>query len=463
MKNFINDEEIWKILNYSKPIEKSEIRDILSKASEAKGLSINEASILLHTKEYDLVEEIFSQATKIKEMIYGNRIVLFVPIYITNECNNICEYCAFRADNNEIIRKTLNKNELIKEVEIIEKQGHKRILAVCGETGKYNIERVVESIEVMYSVKTNPSGEIRRVNVNAAPLSIEDFKVLKSSQIGTYQCFQETYHKETYEKVHKAGPKRDYLWRLNALHRAQDAGIDDVAMGVLYGLFDPYFETLAMLKHADELEKIYGVGPHTISFPRIEPAVGSVMSHNPPFLVDDNLFKKIIAVTRLAVPYTGIILSTRESADLRHELIKLGVSQISAGSKTSPGSYHESLINNHSYQQFEVGDERSLDDVIYDLVSMDLIPSFCTACYRLGRHGDKFMEQAKNMHIKSFCAPNAILTFAEYLEDYSSSRTKKAGYEFISRMIDKIPYLLDKKKLMSNINDIKNGCRDIFY
>ena len=459
-KSFIKASEINDILEKNKQPVRQRIRDILIKADEAKGLSVHEASALLHVKDKELTEEIFASAKKIKEKIYGNRIVIFVPLYLTNECNNICEYCAFRADNKEIQRKTLNLNEIKTEVEIIQKQGHKRILAVYGESNRFDVHKMVESIEVIYATKTQPSGETRRVNVNAAPLSVDDFKILKSSQIGTYQCFQETYHEEAYQKVHLAGPKTDFLWRLFALHRAQEAGIDDVAIGVLYGLFDPYFETLAMLKHAEELEKTFGVGPHTISFPRIEPALGSAMSCNPPYMVNDDLFRKIVAVTRLTVPYTGIILSTRESAELRHDLINLGVSQISAGSKTSPGSYHESTINLPSSQQFTIGDERVLDEVINDLVQMDLIPSFCTSCYRLGRHGETFMEQAKNLHIKSFCQPNAILTFAEYLEDYASDKTKKAGYEFLARMVSK---LQNPELINQNLNEIKKGKRDIYY
>ena len=461
-KNFINENEIWETISSSQNKEKSEIRDILQKAEEAKGLNLYETSVLLHLKDIDLKNELFTLSKKVKETIYGNRIVIFVPLYITNECSNICEYCGFRADNVELKRKTLNLREIQEEVEIVQRQGHKRILAVYGETATFDVDKVVESIETIYATKTSPSGEIRRVNINSAPYSVSDFKKLKNANIGTYQCFQETYHRETYERVHIAGEKKDYLWRLNALHRAQEAGIDDVAMGVLYGLFDPYFETLAMLKHAEVLDKIYNVGPHTISFPRLEPALGSEMSSHPPFLVNDELFKQIVAVIRLAVPYTGMILSTRETAELRHELINLGVSQISAGSKTSPGSYHESNINDPVAQQFQVGDERLLDDVIYDLVSMDLIPSFCTACYRLGRHGECFMDMAKNLHIKSFCQPNAILTFAEYIEDYSSQKTKNAGYILIEKLLSKLGNKEMIDRIKNDLLEIKKGKRDIF-
>ncbi|MCL2064895.1 MAG: [FeFe] hydrogenase H-cluster radical SAM maturase HydG [Candidatus Cloacimonetes bacterium] len=462
-KEFINEKEIWETINTTKNKDKSEVRDIFQKAEEAKGLNLYETSVLLHLEDQDLLQDLFSLAKKVKETIYGNRIVLFVPLYITNECSNICDYCGFRADNVELKRKTLTFAEIQEEVEILEKQGHKRILAVYGETLRYGVEKMAESIEAIYSTKSNPSGEIRRVNVNSAPLSIEDFKILKQANIGTYQCFQETYHKDTYQKVHIAGAKKDYQWRLNALHRAQEAGIDDVAIGVLYGLFDPYFETLAMLKHSEELEKKYNVGPHTISFPRLEPAFGSEISSKPPYMVNDELFKKIVAVIRLAVPYTGMILSTRETAELRHELINLGVSQISAGSKTSPGSYHESNINIPTSQQFKVGDERLLDDVIYDLISMELLPSFCTACYRLGRHGECFMDMAKNLHIKSFCQPNAILTFAEYIEDYSSEKTKKSGYNLIDKLVLRLGNKNIIERIKNELSEIKKGKRDIYH
>ena len=461
--NFIKDPEIWGTLKNHAHRGKSHIRDILKKAEECKGLELGEAASLLYISEKDLEDELFDLAKKVKETIYGNRIVIFVPLYITNKCSNICKYCGFRADNTQLQRKTLNKAEIQEEVEVLEKQGHKRILAVYGETTQFTVHDMVESIETIYSTKAGTCGEIRRVNVNAAPLSVEDFKILQSSHIGTYQCFQETYHKDTYESVHIAGAKKDYIYRLNALHRAQEAGIDDVAMGVLYGLFNPLFETLALIKHAQVLEKEYGVGPHTISFPRLEPAFGSKMSIHPPFQVKDNFLKKIVAVLRLTVPYTGLILSTRETPQLRKELIHLGVSQISAGSKTSPGSYHESIINNPEAQQFTIGDERPLDEVIYDLVSMDYIPSFCTACYRLGRHGKNFMDMAKNQHIKSFCQPNAILTFAEYIEDYSSEKTKIAGYEMLDRLVRKLEHPDLITRINNELTQIKNGTRDLYH
>jgi len=453
--SFIHDSEIWETIDKAKDRDRGEVRDILQKASTAVGLSLYETAVLLQIKDNDLINEIYTLAKKIKEMIYGKRIVIFVPLYISNVCSNICTYCGFRADNKDLVRKTLSVPEIQEEVITIEKQGHKRILTVFGENINYHVDKMVEGILAIYDTKAEPHGEIRRVNINAAPLSVEDFRILKTANIGTYQCFQETYHRETYEKLHIAGKKRDYLWRLNALHRAQEAGIDDVASGVLYGLFDPIFDTLALLRHAEDLSDKYGVGPHTVSFPRLEPALGSDISTHPPHAVDDELFKRIIAVIRLAIPYTGIILSTRESATLRRELLYLGVSQISAGSRTSPGSYHESGFADHA-SQFEVADERNLDQVIYELTKDDFIPSFCTACYRLGRQGSHFMDMAKNQHIKSFCEPNALLTFAEYLEDYATPQTKIAGYELIQRYLGR-QVTFD---LSYEIEDVKKGVRD---
>jgi 2-iminoacetate synthase len=454
MKSFINDREIWETIDKSKRTDAMQVRDILQKAITCAGLDIYETSLLLHVNDRDLLAEIFGVAKRVKEIIYGNRIVLFIPLYISNECSNICSYCAFRADNLELQRKTLSFDEIREEVIEIERSGHKRILCVFGENVNYPVEDMAKCVQTIYETKSPPSGDIRRVNINAAPMSISDFRIIADSQIGTYQCFQETYHQKTYEQVHIAGTKSDFLWRLYSLHRAQEAGIDDVASGVLYGLFDPYFDTLAMLQHALELEKVFGVGPHTISFPRIEPAFGSKFSEKPPYLVDDDLFKKIVTVLRLAIPYTGMILSTRESAELRSELIDLGISQISAGSKTSPGSYHESGFADNA-SQFKVADERNLDDVIYELTQTNHIPSFCTACYRSGRHGQCFMDMAKNTHIKKYCQPNAILTFAEYLEDYASEKTRSAGYGMINPQID--------ETLSNELEEIKNGKRDVYH
>ena len=317
--------------------------------------------------------------------------------------------------------------------------GHKRILAVYGEHPRNNVQAIVESIQTMYSVKQGKGGEIRRINVNCAPMSVEDFKQLKTAAIGTYQCFQETYHQDTYSQVHLKGKKTDFLYRLYAMHRAMEAGIDDVGIGALFGLYDHRFELLAMLTHVQQLEKDCGVGPHTISFPRIEPAHGSAISEKPPYEVDDDCFKRIVAITRLAVPYTGLIMSTRESAALRKELLELGVSQISAGSRTAPGGYQDSKQNQHDAEQFSLGDQREMDDIIYELVTdSDAIPSFCTGCYRKGRTGDHFMGLAKQQFIGKFCQPNALITFKEYLNDYASEKTREAGNALIERELAKM-------------------------
>ncbi len=308
---------------------------MLEKARRLQGLTLEEVAVLLQNQDASLDEELFAVARGIKDAIYGNRIVLFAPLYVSNYCANACSYCGFSADNHDLPRKTLSEQELIAEVETLEDMGHKRILAVYGEHPRNNARAIVDSIKTMYSVRKGKGGEIRRINVNCAPMDTEDFKLLKTAAIGTYQCFQESYHRTTYEQVHLKGRKKDFLYRLYAMHRAMEAGIDDVGIGVLFGLYDHKFELLAMLTHVQQLEQDCGIGPHTISFPRIEPADGSSLSERPPYVVDDATFKRLVAITRLAVPYTGLIMSTRESAELRRELLSLGVSQISAGSRTT--------------------------------------------------------------------------------------------------------------------------------
>lgn len=465
--NFINETEIWEILEKAKNPSRKTIEDILLKATQTKGLqglTLFETAVLIQNQDKEVDELIFETARKVKQELYGNRIVLFAPLYITNECNNICTYCGFNALNKDLHRKTLTIEEIKKEVEIIEDMGHKRLLLVYGEHPKFKVDWMVKTIEAVYSVRSKKSGEIRRVNINCAPMSVEDFKVLKTSNIGTYQCFQETYHKETYESHHLAGHKKDYLYRLNTIHRAQEAGIDDVGMGVLFGLFDYKFEVLALLTHAKELEKVFGVGPHTISFPRIEPAMNSEVSENPPYQVDDYDFKRIVAIIRLAVPYTGLILSTRENAEFRRELLKLGVSQISAGSRTSPGAYENSKANDGESQQFTMGDTRSLDEIMQDLISnLGYLPSFCTSCYRSGRTGEHFMELVKPGFIYKFCEPNAIVTVLEYLLDYGSQETIKMGEELILKEIDKIQDPNIKKAVLKRVEEVRKGKRDTYF
>lgn len=465
--SFINDEAIWDVINHAANPDAALVRRILDKARQCEGLSIEETAVLLQNQNKELDEELFTVARDIKNTIYGNRIVLFAPLYVSNHCANSCSYCGFNADNHELKRKTLKQDEIRREVEILEEMGHKRILAVYGEHPRNNVNAIVDSINTMYSVKHGKGGEIRRINVNCAPLSVEDFKVLKTAAIGTYQCFQETYHKPTYESVHLKGKKKDYLYRLYAMHRAMEAGIDDVGIGALFGLYDHRFELLAMLTHVQQMEQDLGVGPHTISFPRIEPAHGSEISEKPPYEVDDDCFKRIVAITRLAVPYTGLIMSTRESAALRKELLELGVSQISAGSRTAPGGYQEGQQNDdcnaqHDAEQFSLGDHRPMDEIIYELVTeSNSIPSFCTGCYRKGRTGDHFMGLAKQQFIGKFCQPNALITFREYLNDYAGEKTRAAGNALIESELARMSPARERN-VRTCLDKTDAGERDIY-
>lgn len=439
-------------------------KEIIAKAKEAKGLTLKESAALLKINSPEILDDLFHTAREVKETIYGNRLVLFAPLYVTNNCVNNCLYCAFRRDNKELKRKTLTIEEVRSEIEFLVKQGHKRILVVAGEHPKKSgLDYLKEVIETIYDVKID-NGNIRRVNANTAPLSIDQFKTLKSFGIGTYQCFQETYHFETYMHMHPDGPKRDFAWRLYAMDRAIQAGIDDVGIGALFGLTDYKFETLGMLSHAFNLDNKFGIGPHTISVPRIEPALNAPVAHKPPFAVDDESFKKIIAIIRLAVPYTGIILSTREKAELRRELFKLGVSQISAGSRTSPGAYKESKesINEYEMEQFQLGDHRTLDEVVRDCCGLGFLPSFCTACYRSSRTGDRFMELAKSGNIGKLCVPNALSTFKEYLDDYASEETLSAGSKFLNGEVDKLDGTT-KRKTEQMLDRVIAGERDVFF
>ncbi len=430
--DFINEQKVWDALENNQNPDPSRIREILARATEMKGLTLDEVAVLTCIQEPEMLEELYNTANRVKDTIYGKRLVLFAPLYISNLCANECLYCAFRASNKGINRHALSQEHIAREVEVLIKQGHKRILLVAGESyPKEGLQYVLDSVKTIYSVKSE-HGEIRRVNVNVAPLTTDEFKQLKSTNIGTYQIFQETYHRETYAKVHKGGKKKDYNWRVWALHRAMEAGIDDVGIGVLFGLFDYRFEILAMIQHINELEDKFGVGPHTISVPRMEPATNSDMASNPPYPVSDADFKKIVAILRLAVPYTGIIMSTRETAKMRRETFAMGVSQISAGSKTNPGGYEE---EDDVSGQFSLGDHRSLDEVIRDVAAMGYIPSFCTACYRLGRTGQDFMDLAKPGDIKLHCGPNAVSSFKEYLQNFASPETVEVGNQLIQQTI----------------------------
>jgi len=419
-------------------------------------------AVLINAEEHALAEEIFAGARELKQRIYGNRIVLFAPLYIGNKCVNNCQYCGFRHTNTKVFRKTLTMQELDKEVEALVNRGHKRLILVYGEHPRYNAQFIHDTVEEVYSQK-HGNGEIRRVNINAAPLDVEGYKLVKSAGIGTYQVFQETYHKETYQQMHPSGPKSDYLWRLYALDRAQQAGIDDIGIGALLGLYDWRFETMALLYHTIHLEEEFNVGPHTISFPRIEPAIGTDLSERPPFEVSDYDFKRLVAILRLAVPYTGLILTCRESVELRNEIIQFGVSQIDAGSNIGVGAYSQQDEEAYKRSQFVLNDGRSLDQVIRELCEADFLPSFCTGCYRLGRTGEHFMEFAIPGFIKKFCTPNAVLTFLEYMEDYASPETRAAGMRQIHRELKRMPDGARKRRLLERIELIKSGDRDLYF
>ncbi|MCL2672831.1 MAG: [FeFe] hydrogenase H-cluster radical SAM maturase HydG [Alphaproteobacteria bacterium] len=460
MKSFIDHDEIDGLAR--KPRDKRFLHEALDQAEsvEHKGLALDQAAALLLNEDPEIDDRIFALARDIKQRVYGNRVVLFAPLYVSNTCSNECLYCGFRRSNFSLKRKELDQQELADEVRVLTRTGHKRLLMVYGETNGSKAGYIADTVRWAYQVKTENSGEIRRINVNAAPMEVADFKVIKQAGIGTYQCFQETYHRPTYEKVHVAGKKADYDWRLYAMHRAVEGGIDDVGIGVLYGLSDYKWDTLAMLAHCRQLEKDIGVGPHTVSFPRIEPAQGSAMSENPPHALTDRQFMRVVAITRIAVPYTGIIMSTRENAEMRRQLIETGVSQISAGSRTYPGAYKDSLANKPDSQQFTIGDTRSLDDVVLDLIGMRHTPSFCTGCYRSGRTGDHFMGLAKTAFIHRFCSPNGILTFAEYLRDYGSEDARKAG----KRLIDEIMAADENAaKAVDKLRKMESGDSDLFF
>jgi len=462
LKSFIPEEEIFHLLETTKNPSAERVREIIQKSLDKNRLNPEEMAVLINAEERALAEEIFAGARDLKQRIYGNRIVLFAPLYIGNKCVNNCQYCGFRHTNTEVFRKTLTMPELDKEVEALVNRGHKRLILVYGEHPRYNAQFIHDTVEEVYAQK-HGNGEIRRVNINAAPLDVEGYKLVKSAGIGTYQVFQETYHQQTYQQMHPSGPKSNYLWRLHALDRAQQAGIDDVGIGALMGLFDWRFETMALLYHAIHLEEEFNVGPHTISFPRIEPAIGTALSDRPPHQVSDYDFKRLIAILRLAVPYTGLILTCRESVELRNEIIQFGVSQIDAGSNIGVGAYSQQDEEAYKRSQFVLNDGRSLDQVIRELCDADFLPSFCTGCYRLGRTGEHFMEFAIPGFIKKFCTPNAVLTFLEYMEDYASPQTRAAGMRQIQRELKRMPDGARKRRLLERIELIKEGDRDLYF
>ena len=442
-----------------KKTDNSKIDDILNKALKLKGLNLEESAELLNVEDEQVAEKIFKAAKQLKEIIYGNRIVLFAPLYAANVCTNNCLYCGFRHDNTSIKRCVLTPDEVAEEAKAIMNLGHKRIVLLTGEDYKETgLDYLEECIQKIYEAKVF-NGEIRRINVNIAPLSIEDFKRLNSFGIGTYQLFQETYNEDIYKYVHPSGKKSNYRWRLEAMDRALEAGLHDVGIGPLFGLSDYRFETLATLMHSHHLDAKFGVGPHTISVPRIEPAKGVTFSENPPEKISDFNFKKIVAVLRLSVPYTGLILSTREVPEMRKALCDLGISQISAESKVNPGGYS---VHKETDSQFTMSDNRTLDEVVKALLQDGYTPSFCTACYRKGRVGKDFMDLAKPGLIKQFCQPNAVSTLAEYLYDYASEETKETGLKFIEEQISNTDNPAIQSLLTDMIAKVAAGERDVY-
>lgn len=435
------------------------VRAILAEARGLGGLDAAQVATLSTVTDPELIEEMYAAASAVKTEIYGPRIVLFAPLYFSNICTNECVYCAFRRSNRELVRKVLTLEEIAAETAALVDQGHKRLLLIGGEAfPKTGFQYVLDAIETIYAVKRD-AGEIRRINVNLAPLEVEEFRALKAAKIGTYQLFQETYDREIYARVHVDGRKADFDWRATAIDRAMQGGIDDVGLGVLFGLGDWRFEILALMQHIGHLEERFGVGCHTISVPRIEPAVGSEVSLHPPHAVSDADFMKIVAILRLAVPYTGLIMSTRETASMRRATFALGVSQISGGSRTNPGGYASPEAEEAA--QFERGDHRSLDEVVRDIAEGGRVPSFCTACYRMGRTGQDFMDLAKPGLIREMCGPNALSSFAEYLEDYGSEETAAAGRAAIEgELAAMAPKIRRWSETM--IARVRAGKRDVF-
>jgi len=461
MKPFIDPEEIWGYINNAKPT-KERVREIIAKSLDKQRLNLEETAMLVNTTDPELVEEILQGARTLKEKVYGNRIVLFAPLYIGNKCTNNCKYCGFRASNKEAIRKTLGDDEIVKEVEALEENGQKRLILVYGEHPNYSPEYIAHTVRLVYGVKKN-HGEIRRVNINAAPLDIEGFKIVKDAGIGTYQIFQETYHPDAYANYHPSGKKRDYEWRVTSLDRAQEVGLDDVGLGALFGLYDWRFEVLSLVRHTNHLEACYNVGPHTISFPRIKSASGLDITDE--YFVSDEDFVKLVAILRLAVPYTGMILTAREPVEVRQKVIQFGVSQIDGGTKLELGSYSNSLNNqqNLNREQFKINDDRSLSEIIDDLIANDYIPSFCTACYRLGRTGEHFMEFSVPGFIKRYCTPNAMLTLTEYLVDYGTPEQKEKGFKLIEKNLHQLNGHQNAEEVRKRIDKIIAGERDLYF
>jgi len=465
MGNRIIDEGlIFDILQNAPIGTKAGVDDILNKALKLKGLELQEIALLLQITDDVQLDNLFKAAYQIKQSIYGNRMVLFAPLYVSNYCSNNCLYCGFRIGNKEIVRRTLTIDEIRQETLEILRQGHKRVLMLMGEEHKNcTFDYFLETINAVYNVKDEKGSYIRRINIEIAPLSVEEFQKLKNVSIGTYTVFQETYHRETYRIMHPSGKKADYNSRIETMDVALSNGLHDVGIGALFGLFDYKFEVLALIMHAKHLDKKFNVGPHTISIPRIYSAKNAPYSKDIPYKVSDKDFKKLVAVLRLAVPYTGMILSTREPTQLRTELFELGISQLSAGSRTNPGGYKQAFSDSASEGQFTLNDTRTSGEVISDLIKRGFIPSFCTACYRLGRVGKDFMDLAKPGLIKLNCHPNGLLTLKEYLMDYADDETRKSGEKLILTELNEIPTESRKHKTIEYLKRIEQGERDLYF
>ena len=463
-EEFISHDEILDTLKYAEENagNRELISSIIEKARACKGISHREAALLLECNDPELLEEIFSLAKEIKQKFYGNRIVMFAPLYLSNYCVNSCVYCPYHIKNKTIARKKLSQEDIEREVIALQDMGHKRLALEAGEDPLHNpIEYILESIKTIYGIK-HKNGAIRRVNVNIAATTVENYRKLHEAGIGTYILFQETYHKENYEKLHPRGPKSNYAYHTEAMDRAMEGGIDDVGLGVLFGLNTYKYDFTGLLMHAEHLEATYGVGPHTISVPRICSAddINAADFEN---AISDEIFQKIVAIIRIAVPYTGMIISTRESQKSREKVLELGISQISGGSRTSVGGYAVEETPEENSSQFDISDNRTLDEIVSWLLKLGYIPSFCTACYREGRTGDRFMSLVKTGQIANCCSPNALMTLQEYLEDYASPETKALGTKMIREQMERIPNPAIKRRAIENLKYIGEGKRDFRF
>jgi 2-iminoacetate synthase len=457
--DFIDDENLHGLLK--RQADPAEVRDIIAKSMTKQPLAVEETAVLLAADRPELVEEIFDAARQLKRNVYGNRIVIFAPLYIGNECNNDCHYCAFRRSNKQEVRRTLDEDDIRNQVLALENKGHKRLILVFGDHPQYDAEFIADCVRHVYGTASH-HGEIRRVSINAAPLDHRGYSIINAAGIGTYQIFQETYHHETYRHVHPPKTRKaDYLWRLDGVARAMEADCDDVGIGALFGLYDWRFEVLALVSHALHLQKHYNAGPHTISFPRLRPASGVIIDDK--YLVSDDNFKRLVAILRLSVPYTGMVLTAREPPAVRRELMAFGVSQIDAGSRVELGGYTElGDAQVLEREQFQLGDIRPLDDVLRELLVDGYIPSFCTACYRIGRTGEQFMEFAIPGFIQNLCTPNALTTLLEYLIDYATPETRACGEIVIERELAKLPENEHKRQLLDRLDRTRrNNERDL--